>query len=497
MRKKIIVMSIACSCILYAGWVDDVKAKADNVYEKSTTSIKESVAEVKTKYENHTKEKAIEEQHELDVCVGKFQEQIPAYGLFLEKHYMNVNSRGERKILNSYKKLRNDGVSADLVKNIDPVLIKKLKNSKSLLEFSSSIISALKVVEKELKKNDKSKLDELTKQVQFLMFAWTTPMEIMSTDNLYNDSLLGLSEDLYQSSTKRNYENYSKFIYSLLYVNLINENVIIKKDTALTGGLKVLFLGGLGILGATSNDTKGIENICKDLIDGHTLKKEPETIVLNNFSKMLNIDKEKLEEEIKKIIKKNNLYTRPKMFSQKIKDLNEVNLVDNPLSDNWYIMVREYMALQDDFYAMKKEISNVIKILNIIPDAENKMATIKQNLFEVDALYRKYDEVVRYNIIDLPISIYADLFYLEFRKGKKWYNDDENAMSNIAVAYNKSCANMQKYMVSEYTINKVIRTQKTFKSEFDEETEWKEIITRAKLTQDWFNMLNKVEIKNK
>jgi len=55
---------------------------------------------------------------------------------------------------------------------------------------------------------------------------------------------------------------------------------------------------------------------------------------------------------------------------------------------------------------------------------------------------------------------------------------------------------MQKYMVSEFAINKVMRVTRLIKEEFNE-NEWKEVKTRAKLTQDWFNMLNKVEIKNK
>jgi hypothetical protein len=326
------------------------------------------------------------------------------------------------------------------------------------------------------------------------MFAWTTPMEITSTQNIYNTSLLGLSEDMVKSIDRSNYVNYTKFVYSLLYINLVNENIVIKKDTALSGGLKALYT--YGTVEISDEDKQGIETICIDLLD-RTLKKEPSKIILANFSSTLNIPEETITKNLAEIAKNNNLFERPVMFNAKITDLNEVSIIDNPLNDNWYLMIREYMELQDDFYKMKKEVDKVIKILDILPDTENQIATLKQNLFEVDALYRKFDEVVRFNIIDLPISIYADLYYIEFQKGKKWYNDDEKAMADIAVAYNKACANMQKYMVSEYAIEKVMRITKSLKSEFDEETEWKEVLTRAKLTQDWFNMLNKVEIKNK
>lgn len=495
MKKKILVISVCCSCMLHGGWLEDAEAKAKAAYDSTKTTINKTVESTKESYDNYNKEVEEAKQKELDTCIEGIKTDIPRYGLYLEQHYMNVNNIGEHKILDSYKKLNSKGISSNLKTSLDPMLIEKLTNSKSTLEYSSSIISALKTIQKELKKNENEKLDSLIKQVQFLMFAWTTPMEISSTHNIYTSSLLKMNEELYENLIKSNYDNYTRFIYSLLYINFVNENIVIKKDTSLGVGLKAIvpfYLLGL----PTDEDKKGMETICKDLLDD-TLTKEPSEIILENFSTTLNIQEEVIAKDLEMISKNNNLFERPVMFNKKITDLKEISIVDNPLNDNWYLMIREYMELQDDFYRMKKEVSKIIKILDVLPDTENQIATLKQNLFEVDALYRKFDEVVRFNIIDLPISIYADLYHIEFQKGKKWYDDDEKAMGNIAVAYNKACANMQKYMVSEYAIEKVMRITKLLKSEFDEETEWKEVKTRAKLTQDWFNMLNKVEIKNK
>ena len=512
MKKKIIALSLCCSCILNAGWYEDAKAKADELYESSKNSTKEAydnskaavsktAKDTEEKYDNYQKEKDQAAQLKIDQCMSSMQESLPKYGLFLEQNYMDVNSRSEAKILMSYKKLTKKGISSDLKSSMDPLLLEKLAQSKSTLEYMNIVISALKNVEKRLKENKVEELDSLIKQTQFLMFAWTTPLEVLSTKNIYDSSLLLQSSELFKNLNKNNYINYTEFIYSMLYVNLMNENIVIQKDSALVDMPKAAT--GVGLLASflageepTIEDKKGLEAICVHIVDS-ILEKDPNDYLLDNFSSALNIDRELLMKDINIISKQNNLFNSAVMFDKNVKGLNEISIIDNPLNDNWYIMVREYMELQNDFYNMKKELEKIIKILNVLPDTSRYVAVLKQNLFDVDALYRKFDEVVRYNVIDLPISIYADLYYIEFQKGKKWYNDDENAMGDIAVAYNKSCANMQKYMVSEFAISKVMRITKALKSEFDEETEWKEIKTRAKLTQDWFNMLNKIEIKNK
>ena len=173
-----------------------------------------------------------------------------------------------------------------------------------------------------------------------------------------------------------------------------------------------------------------------------------------------------------------------------------MSIIDNPLNDSWYFMIREYTELQDNFYNSKKEIDKIIKILSVLPDAEKEIAILKQNIFDVDALYRKLDGVVRYNIIELPVVIYADLYSIQLGEAKEWYDDDERIIEDIAVAYNKSCANMQQYISSEFALERALHTLRLIKKELNEE-ELEQAKTRAKMTQDWLNMLNKVEVKNK
>lgn len=495
MKKQIIALSLCCSCILNASWLEDTKAKASQAYNSTKSYASDTYAGAKAKYANYTEEQKEAHEAKITKCSNDLKEKLPQYGLFLEQNYMDVNRRNEAKIFTSYTKLKAKNISSQLQSYMPEESMNKLMNATSTLEYTNIVLSELVRVQKELEKNNPKALNSLIKQTELLMYAWTAPLELFSTKKVYDNSLLNFSTNLYKNIAKTNYANYTEFIYSMIDFNLINENLVVKKDSDLEDFLKtspvVMIAFGL----PTGHNTKGLRAICEEITDS-ILDKDAKTYLLENISSTLDIEQTKIDKALDDISKNNNIFEGPVVFDKNLKKLHEVAIIDNPLNDSWYLMIREYMELQDDFYKMKKEIDKIIKILAILPDSEKQVATLKQNLFDVDALYRKFDETVRYNIIDLPVSIYADLYYIEFRKGKKWYDDDENAMGDIAIAYNKSCANMQKYMVSEFAVNKVMRITRTLKKEFNED-EWKEIKTRAKLTQDWFNMLNKVKISNK
>ncbi len=498
---------------MITGCFDESKKAIDNVTEKTMSGvsstiadtkdiIKSSVHTVEDKYDNYKNKKKEATQVEIDTCVNSIKNNLPNYQLFLEQNYMDVNQRVENDILKFYQKLQNKGISKDLQLTLNPIILKKLSNSSSTIEYMNTILTILKNIQNELKENHPKDKDRLIKNTQFMMFAWTTPMEILSTHKLHTSSLLGQSKELYKKLNKDNYDNYAKFIYSMLNGNFINENIIIRKSSIFTN--MPYALGGLTTLGTKilkdkdkdkDKDKEGLDNVCKDIVES-ILEEDVNEYVIDNISTNLGIDTDKIQKLLETISKKNNLFKPAVSFKQNLKEIKAIPIVNNPLNDNWYLMLREYMELQDSFYKIKEEVQKVIKILSILPNYEKEVALLTQNLFYVDALYRKFDEVVRYNIIDLPVSIYADLYYIEFKKAKKWYDDDEKIMGNIAVSYNKSCANMQQYMVNEFAISKILRITKTLKKEFNDE-EWKEVKTRAKLTQDWFNMLNKVKIENK
>lgn len=505
--KKNTLMAIICCSIVTTGCFDESKKTIDSVTEKTINGvsstindtkeiIKSGIHSVEDKYDNYQNKKKEATQAEIDTCVSSLKNNLPNYQLFLEQNYMDVNQRVENDILKFYQKLEDKGISKNLQLALDPTVLQKLSKSSSTIEYMNTILTILKNIQNELKENHPEDKDRLIKSTQFMMFAWTTPMEILSTHKIHTSSLLGQSEQLYKKLNEDNYNNYAKFIYSMLSGNLINENIIIRKNSIFKNiGVIGVMMGALGMELLKDEDKKGLNNICKDIVES-ILEKDVNEYVIDNISINLGIDTDKVQKSIETISKKNNLFKPAVTFKQNLKEIKAIPIVNNPLNDNWYLMLREYMELQDTFYRIKDEVEKIIKILAILPNHEKEIALLKQHLFHVDALYRKFDEVVRYNIIDLPVSIYADLYYIEFKKAKKWYNNDEEIMGNIAVSYNKSCANMQQYMVNEFAISKILRVTKTLKKEFND-GEWKEVKTRAKLTQDWFNMLNKVKIENK
>lgn len=499
MKKKLIALSLFSCCFLNAGLLEDAKNKANALIDNTSKNINENVDSAKEKLNDYNKEKEEKKKETLNLCVEEIKTDLPKYALFLEQYYLKSNKNAENKLLSNYEQLKKEGISSELKSFVDEDLLEKLSNSKSLIEYSNIILSSLKSIQEELKENDKEKLDSLIKQTQFLMFAWTAPFEIYSTKKVYDESLLGITSKLFTNIDKSKYDNYSKFLYSLMITNTLNESITIKKDTAFSGAAKVSlsYLNPISLVFASpsSEDKKGLETVCTELIE-NTYLKEPKEIILENLASSLNIKKDLIVSELDRISKNDNLFEGSVLFDKKNVKLEEINIIANPLQDSWYLMIREYMEIQDDFYKNKKEVDKIIEILNVLPDTENKIAILKEDIFKVDSLYRKLDELVRFNIIDLPISIYADLYSNEVRKAKKWYKDDNKLISKLAVSFNQSCANLQKYMLNSMAIEKVLKIQKEIKSEFND-AEWEEVKTRAKLTQDWLNMLNKVKIENK
>ncbi len=425
---------------------------------------------------------------DITTCKNRLKTEIPKLSKFLEYYYIAETKQSENSVLKEYKKLRSLGISSDLVKLFDPVLIQKLTHSKSVDYYNRIIIRELRKIELELKKNNPLELNTLVKKIQFLMFAWTSPMEILSTKKIYNDSLLDMSQALYTSINKEKYKDYSEYIYSL-FSYTISENF----DTAPEVRSAIIAYNyGITVPKLSDDDEYRAITVC-NLLDA-TRSLGESFMYQTVFVKIEGYMSDELPIKVEEFTSKKVDFVPSIIFKKG--NFREIDIRNNPLSDEWNIIIREYIKLQKHFYGIKKEITKIIKILESLPETEDAIFILDENLMIMDSLYRKLDEIVRYNVIDLPISIYADLFKQFFDNATGWINDDEKMMADVAVLYNKSNANMQKYMVRDFTIKKVLKVTKRMKKEFNEE-EWKEILTRAKLTQDWFNMLNKIEIRNK
>jgi len=359
MKKSIVVIVLGYSCILNASFLDAIKEKANVVYdhtkevtsvaydtlkENTESSLKETKDFYKSSYINHKLEKKKEKEAKLNECIVNFEERLPQYGLFLEQNYMNVNKRNESKILQSYKKLNGNGISQKSQFDMDRETIKRLYTSISTLEYMNIVLSELKIIENKLKQNNPEELDMLVKNIQFLMYAWTTPMEILSTKKIYNSSLLGISHKLYQNIKKNNYKNYTQFIYSMLFINLINFN---PKLDIQDSSIPYIMIGNKN---KENNDT---QKICKSILSkyfGKSIDEYMSQIVASTLS----IDEDVVNSDINKISKNNLLFEDAVFFDKSINNLAKIDIINYPLNDNWYIMTREYMELQDDFYKMKK-----------------------------------------------------------------------------------------------------------------------------------------------
>ena len=185
MRKKIIVLSLCCSVLLNAGWLDDAKAKASQAYDSTKSYTSEIYKDSIKKYDNYTKEQKEEYEAKITKCSNDLKEILPQYSIFLEQNYMDINKRNENKILTSYTKLKAKNISFDLQENMPKESMAKLTNSTSALEFTNIVLSELKRVQSELKQNNPKKIKSLIKQTEFLMYAWTTPLELFSSKKIY------------------------------------------------------------------------------------------------------------------------------------------------------------------------------------------------------------------------------------------------------------------------------------------------------------------------
>ena len=515
MKKRLWILVLCGAVWSSAGWMEDAydstaksasqaydgaknltketgsywEAKSKEAYFDAKKSAKEIKKDAEKKYKDYEDGKELE----ITNCVKDLEATLPQYSLFLEQHYMLDNKYREEKILNSYKALNKKGISIKLQNSVSSELLNKLQHSTSTIEYMATVISGLKTIQSRLKEQNPDEVKSLVKEAQFLMFAWTAPMEIFATKNIYDASLVGMSKPLNITLDKDNYINYSNYVYSLLFVNLLKENIIIDKDRTKGVALKLWFTYGLYRM---QDEIKGVKEICEDILGNMVESSNPHDYILNNLSNNFNIEREVLKKKVNAVSEKKTIFENSIIFSKIKPELKEINIIDNPLNDSWYFMIREYTELQDNFYNSKKEIDKIIKILSVLPDAEKEIAILKQNIFDVDALYRKLDGVVRYNIIELPVIIYADLYSIQLAKAKEWYDVDESKIEDIAVAYNKSCANMQQYISSEFALERALHTLRLIKKELNEE-ELEQAKTRAKMTQDWLNMLNKVEVKNK
>jgi len=121
---------------------------------------------------------------------------------------------------------------------------------------------------------------------------------------------------------------------------------------------------------------------------------------------------------------------------------------------------------------MKKDIKKIFTELekskyDVSPRA---LATLQDEYENMDILLNKLNRITRYNIFDLPLAVFADVYRLEIEENQSTLGlgGDKAKIMDIAVMYNYTCSNLQKYMVSKFTINKVLAVHKILKKSLKE-----------------------------
>lgn len=435
MNGKMITLSLCCACMLNAGWYDDIKEAANS----TATFASDTYDQNKKIYDDYSQEKEEKEKKEKeDNARQELNNNIKIF---------NVKNVDGIKLF--YKKLNNRDITKETIDLFVDVEIRaKLEDSTGEIEYLYSLLSGLKKAHNNIKKlttnadmlsgeiEENEDIDDLIKEVKYLMYAWVLPFEILSTADILNNSLFENSKTFYENERKTIYSGYANFIYSLMK----------KRD--------FLYLNTLSI-----NEKSYLDMITDE----------------NNANKSI-------------------------IFMHKPKKNSDDISLSSPMNDNWYDMIKVYIQLQDAFYKIRKEVNGIISTLESTPNQEKIMTDLVLESDKRDKLYRKLDEAVRYNIFDIPTILYSNLYKAEFSKHtgtliKAQLDKDKDKMADTVVHFSFATGAMQQY-VTNNTKHLIIKTQHDFKKEFEDE-EWKEIVTRAKLNNDWLKMLRKIKVEDR
>ncbi len=441
---------------------------------------------VNDKTHEQIEEEKIEAQKKITICVKNIAIELEKEKNILKKYYFLQNSVAEKNVLKQYNKIE-----------VLP-LPNRLFDAESLIEYMYRVMSEINLAKKLFSEN-KITQEVFIKKINSLIFSWTVPYEILATENIYNHSLMKGAKVLYENINKDIYLDYKKFIFKISPKNikiLLLPNGIYVPQSELKRSCERFMTGSLSV------EPERASSFFSGIGRGGSVEGFSDSFSKRFFE---NSDTFFLDEKIKEYDEKGHISIIFDGIENKITesaypmDEEKIIIFNNPFNDEWYLMIREYIALQDKFYELNVEINKIILALSKIhsQNIEKNISEMEKNLIISDLLYRKLDGIVRYNIIGLPLAIYSDVYRNEINKvsGLWGMGKDEDEIRNIALKYNQTCANMQKYVASDFTKKKFLNTVRVIKESMDDK-EYNELKMSAKLSQDWLNMLNKVKVTN-
>ena len=164
-------------------------------------------------------------------------------------------------------------------------------------------------------------------------------------------------------------------------------------------------------------------------------------------------------------------------------------LIGETLPNTWYFFVREYVNSQDGFYLMRKRTEQIISFFKTTY-SNNRVALNKLNKYSElsDLYFKNLDFFYRSFAFDLPVWCCSLYYFLQFNVGKEWF-DDEDLMQKAVIDYSK--LDFFKYTVLPLTQEDLLYFKKMMKKEYNDR-EWDELVVRAKLNPDWYNLFARV-----
>ncbi|BBE30063.1 hypothetical protein OSSY52_02040 [Tepiditoga spiralis] len=175
------------------------------------------------------------------------------------------------------------------------------------------------------------------------------------------------------------------------------------------------------------------------------------------------------------------------------------NFFENPYSDTWFLMIKEYKKIKKFYFFMKEELEKYKEFLS--SDYSKNKEKIQKTLKYIDlsSLYfKKLDSIARYEVFDrlvVPIINYEYELYLKYYDNNIIFFKDKEKKEKekeVALQFNK-VTNLIDYCVADDTKEWFIDFQKMLKKYLGEK-EWNELKLYGKLSQEWLRLLPEVKV---
>ena len=159
---------------------------------------------------------------------------------------------------------------------------------------------------------------------------------------------------------------------------------------------------------------------------------------------------------------------------------------------NWKILRSRYIKYEDFFYF----IESLTKELITQAGLKNNLQAIKDmqdNLIYSNQAFIVLNKIARYNIIDLPISLYIDRYQQQIREVNGFWNTEEEIkkMKKLALKITKNTEGLYQYCATDFARQKILKISSLMKKVLGDEFKDFEIKNANK--EEGNNRLNRMK----